>query len=73
VTVYLLGATKELREARGISPSQNNKLFVEQMTVLIDEGLAPNKGLAEYTMEEAKALISAMWEKFGPEGTEIKK
>jgi hypothetical protein len=73
VTVYLLGATKELREARGISPSQNNKLFSEQFAVLIDEGLAPNKGLAEYTMEEAKALISAMWEKFGPEGTEIKK
>ena len=73
VTVYLLGAMKELREARGISPAKNNKLFAEQREALIAEGLAPNKDLAEYTMEEAKALIEAMYEKFSPEGTEIKK
>lgn len=73
VTVYLLGAMKELREARGISPAKNNKLFADQREALIAEGLAPNKDLAEYTMEEAKALIEAMYEKFSPEGTEIKK
>lgn len=73
VTVYLLGAMKELREARGISPAKNNKLFADQREALIAEGLAPNKDLAEYTMEEAKALIKAMYEKFSPEGTEIKK
>lgn len=73
VTVYLLGAMKELREARGISPAKNNKLFADQREALISEGLAPNKDLAEYTMEEAKALIKAMYEKFSPEGTEIKK
>ena len=73
VTVYLLGAMKELREARGISPAKNNKLFADQREALIAEGLAPNKDLAEYTMEEAKALIEAMYQKFSPEGTEIKK
>lgn len=73
VTVYLLGAMKELREARGISPAKNNKLFADQREALISEGLAPNKDLAEYTMEEAKALIEAMYQKFSPEGTEIKK
>lgn len=73
VTVYLLGAMKELREARGISPAKNNKLFADQREALIAEGFAPNKDLAEYTMEEAKALIEAMYEKFSPEGTEIKK
>ena len=73
VTVYLLGAMKELREARGISPAKNNKLFADQREALIAEGLAPKKDLAEYTMEEAKALIKAMYEKFSPEGTEIKK
>ena len=64
---------KELREARGISPAKNNKLFADQREALIAEGLAPNKDLAEYTMEEAKALIEAMYQKFSPEGTEIKK
>ena len=73
VTVYLLGAMKELREIRRISPAQNNKLFAAQKEALIAEGLAPKKDLAEYTMEEAKALIKAMYEKFSPEGTEIKK
>ena len=73
VTVYLLGAMKELREARGISPAKNNKLFADQREALIAEGLAPNKDLAEYTMDEAKALIEAMYKKFSPEGTEIKK
>ena len=73
VTVYLLGAMKELREIRRISPAQNNKLFAAQKEALIAEGLAPKKDLAEYTMEEAKALIEAMDEKFSPEGTEIKK
>jgi hypothetical protein len=73
VTVYLLGAMKELREIRRISPAQNNKLFAAQKEALIAEGLAPKKDLAEYTMEEAKALIEAMYQKFSPEGTDIKK
>ena len=35
-------------------------------------GLAPDKSLADYTMDEAKSLIDAMYANFTPEGTEIK-
>ena len=73
VTLFLLGEIKKLREARGLTPAKNNKLFAEQRQALISEGLAPDKNLEKYTMEEAQALIEAMYQKFSPEGTEIKK
>ena len=73
VEVFLKGAMRELREARGISAQENNKLFGEQKKALVEAGLAPDKSLAEYTMDEAKALIEAMYKNFAPEGTELKK
>ena len=72
VQVFLLTAMKGLREARGITVAQNNKLFKEQREALVKGGLAPDKPLEEYTMEEAEALIDAMYKTFSPEGTEIK-
>lgn len=73
VTVFLLSAMKELRENRGISVQQNNKLFKEQFEALVKAKIAPNKKLEEYTLEEAHSLIDAMYEHFTPEGSEIKK
>ena len=70
--MFLLTAMKGLREARGITVAQNNKLFKEQREALIKANLAPNKALEEYSMEEAEALIDAMWKNFSPEGTELK-
>ena len=72
VKEYLLKAMKTLREERGISAAQNNKLFKSQKEALVKAGLAPNKELPEYTMEEARSLIDAMYKNFAPEGTEIK-
>jgi hypothetical protein len=72
VEAFLKTAMKGLREVRGISIAENNKLFKEQFDALIKAKLAPDKKLSEYTMEEAEALIQAMYTNFAPEGTEVK-
>mgnify|MGYP003292212116 CR=1 FL=1 len=72
VQAFLLNEMKALREARGISPAKNNTLFAGQRKALISAGLAPDKDLKEYTMQEAEGLIRMMYEKFDPEGLEIK-
>lgn len=71
--VYLLGEMKNLRIARGITAKANNELFKAQMTALINSGLAPNKEISEYTLDEAKSLIDAMYKNFTPDGTEVQK
>ena len=63
---------KGLREERKISAAENNKLFSDQKTALVKAGLAPDKSLAEYTMDEAEALIDSMYKCFTPLGTELK-
>ena len=72
VKSYLLKAMQELRENRRISAAKNNKLFAEQRDALIAAGLAPDKKLDEYTLEEAAKLIDDMYKRFDPEGTVIK-
>ncbi len=72
VKMFLIKEMKALRELRNITPAKNNKLFADQCKALVDAGLAPKKSLEEYTMQEAEALIKAMYEKFDPTGTEIK-
>ena len=69
---FLITAMKGLREARGITPAQNNKLFNDQWKALIERKLAPDKPLEDYTMEEAESLIDAMWKCFTPQGTSVK-
>jgi len=71
VQQFLITAMKGLREARGITPAQNNRLFNEQWKFLIEKELAPDKALEEYTMQEAESLIDAMWKCFSPEGNKF--
>lgn len=72
VKAFLMKELKGLREARQLSPKENNELFQKQMTALIQAGLAPDKKLEEYSLPEAETLIKNMYEKFAPKGTEIK-
>lgn len=72
VEAYLKSEMRILREARQISAAENNKLFAAQMKGLIEAKLVPDKPLAEYTMDEAGALIEAMYKNFAPTGTEVK-
>ena len=70
---YLLSAMKQLREDRKISASQNNKLFKEQFDALVGAKLAPDKCLEEYTLDEAKSLIDAMYKCFKTHSAEFVK
>lgn len=72
VEAFLKNAMKGLREERKISAAENNKLFGEQKNALVKAGMAPDKSLIEYTMEEAEALIDSMYKCFTPLGTELK-
>ena len=72
VEKYLLESMKNMREMRGISPKENSDLFKTQKEVLVKKGLAPNKPSSEYTMQEALALVDAMYKCFDPLGTELK-
>ena len=71
VQQFLITAMKGLREAREITPAQNNKLFNDQWKALIERKLVPDKSLEEYTMDEAEFLIDAMWKNFTPNGTKF--
>ena len=73
VTGYLLAQMGAMREMRKITPKENNKLFKQQHEALIAAKLAPDKKLENYTMEEAEALIDAMYKCFTTTGTELKK
>ena len=70
---YLLSAMKQLREDRKISATQNNKLFKEQFDALVAAKLAPDKCLEEYTLDEAKSLIDAMYKCFKTHSAEFVK
>ena len=72
VEAFLKTAMKGMRENRGISIAENNRLFKEQLGELIRSKLAPDKPMSEYTMAEAEALIEAMYKNFPPEGSEVK-
>lgn len=72
VKAFLVTANKALRESRGISAAENNKLFTTQFEALKAAGIVPDKKLGEYTMDEAESLVNAMQAYFDPLGTEIK-
>ena len=72
VLVYLAKERESLRKERNLTAQQNNKLFSDQKAELVKTGLAPDKALADYTMEEAEALIDAMYKSFSVFGTEVK-
>ena len=70
---YLMKACADLREARGITAKKNNELFKVQKDALVAAGLAPDKPSEQYTLDEAKALVDAMWKNFAPDGTVVQK
>lgn len=72
VAQFLMTAMRGLREERGITPQENNKLFKAQHEALVNAGLAPAKRADEYTMQEAETLIDAMRRCFDATGTELK-
>ena len=67
----LLKAMKEFREKNGLTVSQNNKLFASRREALVKAGMAPNKKLDQYTVEECRDLIDAMEKNFADVETEI--
>lgn len=72
VATYLANEKKNLQKARQISAEDNAELFTKQLAILRSNGLAPNKGLSAYTMDEAQGLIANMYTRFNPTGTELK-
>lgn len=72
VQTYLANEKKNLQKARQISAEDNAELFTKQLAILRSNGLAPNKGLSAYTMDEAQALIANMYTRFNPTSTELK-
>ena len=71
VTVYLGNEKKNLQKARQITPEENAELWVKQLAILRQNGLAPAKALSAYTQTEAETLISNMYTRFKPTGTEL--
>lgn len=72
VLTYLATERENMRQERGLSAQENSKLFTDQKAALVKAGLAADKSLSQYTMEEAKALIDAMYKNFTPTGTEVR-
>lgn len=72
VLEYLAKEREALRVVREIGKAENNALWKEQLKVLLAAGIFPNKALGDYTMEEANALVSAMYDRFDPTGTVLK-
>lgn len=72
VLTYLATEREKLRKERGLTSQENNKLFSDQKAALVKAGLAEDKGLSEYTMDEAKALIDGMYRNFSETGTEVR-
>ena len=72
VKTYLAAQLVAMCENRGITNAENNKLFKKQLEALVKAGLAPDKKIDDYTIEEAEALVDAMNKCFEPTGTELK-
>lgn len=69
--VLLLNAMKATREKTGLTIAQNNKLFAARREALVKAGLAPDKKLELYTVDEARSLIDAMEKNFADTDSEI--
>lgn len=72
VMKYLSDVMKDMREMRGVDHKENKRIFLAQRDALVKKKLAPDKRLDQYTMEEAQALVDAMYNCFDPTGTELK-
>lgn len=67
VQAYLKKTMADMQKALGITSQENFKLFGDRKAAIVKMGLAPDKALATYTMEEAQALVDAMYKNFSPE------
>ena len=72
VLEYLAKERESLRVTREVSKAENNAIWKAQIAALTAAGLAPDKSLTAFTMDEAKALIEAMYANFTPTGTVLK-
>ncbi len=72
VLEYLAREREALRVVREITKAENNAIWKAQVKALTEAGLAPAKGLTEYTKQEAEKLISDMYARFDPKGTVLK-
>lgn len=72
VLEYLAKEREALRVTREVSKAENNAIWKAQIAALTAAGLAPDKPLTAFTMDEAKALIEAMYANFTPTGTVLK-
>ena len=68
---YLANERANLRTARKIGVGENKALWNKQVEVLKAAGLAPNKSLSDFTMEEAETLVNNMYTRFAPTGAEL--
>ena len=58
--VFLIQQMKRMREARGCTAAENKVIFNKQKESLVKSGLAPDKDLKDYTLEETISLVEAM-------------
>lgn len=72
VLEYLAKEREALRVVREIGKPENNAIWKAQIKALGDAKMIPAKPLAEYTQNEAEALIAAMYKSFDPKGTVLK-
>lgn len=68
---YLAKERDNLKEARQITTEENTALWSQQVAILKQAGLVPNKALSTFTMQEAENLVQFMYTKFQPTGTEL--
>lgn len=68
---YLANERANLRTARKIGVGENKALWNKQVEVLKAAGLAPNKSLSDFTMEEAETMVNNMYTRFAPTGAEL--
>ena len=69
---YLALERATLMKAREIGQAENNAIWKKQISVLTAAQMVPNKPLAEFTQAEAEQMVSYMYTKFDPTGTELK-
>ena len=70
---YLAKEREELRIQRGLTKAENVVIWNAQIKALVAAGLAKDKPLSEYTMDEATDLVAGMYANFTATGTELKK
>lgn len=72
VLEFLAKEREALRIMREMDKKENDALWSAQVKALQNGGIIPKKPLAEFTLEEAGCLVSAMYSNFPPKGAVMK-